>query len=126
MSRQYRTSKGRIVDMDQLRIKNENSTAVGNMNVNSRGDKIGPGGKVTEYANARARAYYKDNPKAVKTISIKEDSSKNSNNVNGNDLDIQENMPIKKESKKTISKNREVELDDGSIKIIEDNDAKTK
>lgn len=123
MGKQYRTSKGRMIDMDTLRLQSEGSTAIGNMGVNGRGDKLGRGGQITEPANKRAKAYHIQNPKAVKTVSIKQDiTSEESPETKG--LDIQSNMPAKKESKKkeTISKTREVELEDGSIKIVDHNE----
>lgn len=61
----YRTSNGRIVDMDLLRQKNELVPAVGNVRVNARGDELGEGGKIVRkredilkefYANAEATA----------------------------------------------------------------------
>ena len=42
----YRTAKGRELDMTKLISQNELTLAVGNMSVNARGDKIGPGGKI--------------------------------------------------------------------------------
>jgi hypothetical protein len=41
-----RTAMGDGVDMDMLRLANENTIAVGNMKVNARGDQLGPGGKI--------------------------------------------------------------------------------
>jgi hypothetical protein len=61
----YRTSNGRIVDMDLLRQKNELTPAVGNVKVNARGDELGPGGQIVRsreeilkdfYASAEAAA----------------------------------------------------------------------
>ena len=42
----YRTAGGKQVDMDALRVANEDYIAVGNMKINARGDELGPGGKV--------------------------------------------------------------------------------
>ena len=42
----YRTAKGKPVDLGALRLQNENVRAVGNMNVNARGDKLGPDGQI--------------------------------------------------------------------------------
>ena len=42
----YRTAQGRKLDMAQLAAKNEKTRAVGNMNVNARGDTIDANGKV--------------------------------------------------------------------------------
>jgi hypothetical protein len=42
----YRTAGGKQIDMDALRVANEDYIAVGNMKTNARGDELGPGGKV--------------------------------------------------------------------------------
>jgi len=42
----YRTMEGKMVDIEKLRQANESVQAVGNMNVNARGDVLGPGGQV--------------------------------------------------------------------------------
>jgi hypothetical protein len=68
----YRTSNGRIVDMDLLRQKNELTPAVGNSRVNARGDELGAGGKIIRsredilkdfYASAEAEATAKEQSK---------------------------------------------------------------
>ena len=46
--RMYRTMQGKMIDMDRLRAANEDVRAVGNMNVNAKGDVIGPGGKIIQ------------------------------------------------------------------------------
>ena len=51
MSRVYKSARGRMVDMDAIKLSNENSIAVGNMKVNARGDKLGPGGHVATGRN---------------------------------------------------------------------------
>ena len=42
----YRSMQGKEIDLDKLRIKNENTLAVGNARMNARGDELGPGGKI--------------------------------------------------------------------------------
>jgi hypothetical protein len=42
----YRTAQGRIVDLGALESQNEHVRAVGNMNVNARGDKLDADGRV--------------------------------------------------------------------------------
>lgn len=42
----HKSAKGTPLDMDRLRLANEKTIAEGNMNVNARGDLLGPGGKV--------------------------------------------------------------------------------
>lgn len=42
----YRTAQGKMVDMTALAARNQKTRAVGNMNVNARGDTIDSFGKV--------------------------------------------------------------------------------
>lgn len=46
--KQYRTAMGKTVDMGALMLQNEKTRAVGNMNVNARGDKLDSGNKVID------------------------------------------------------------------------------
>ena len=46
MSKVYRTALGKTIDMSSLASKNERVRAVGNMNVNARGDTIDSFGKI--------------------------------------------------------------------------------
>jgi hypothetical protein len=54
----YRTMQGRLVDIDRLRASNENVPAVGNMNVNARGDVLGPRGKIAKTKEQVMKQYY--------------------------------------------------------------------
>ena len=71
--------QGKIIDMDQLRQRNELTPAVGNARVNARGDEIGPGGKIIRKREEKLREYYEtskgvpDEP-AVKRNPIKADN----------------------------------------------------
>ena len=38
--------QGKAVDFDAIRVKHGKAIAVGNVNVNARGDEIGKGGKI--------------------------------------------------------------------------------
>ena len=42
----YRTAQGKFVNMDNLRLQNENEIAVGNMGVNARGDRVNKKGNI--------------------------------------------------------------------------------
>lgn len=59
--KQYRSMRGKQVDIDLLRKRHELTPAVGNARVNARGDELGPGGQIVKkreelisehYANA--------------------------------------------------------------------------
>jgi hypothetical protein len=72
MGKIYRTAQGKNVDIDNLRLNNEDSIAVGNMKVNARGDELGPGGQVSLGRNQSMDKFYKmhtpvanNNPQAV-------------------------------------------------------------
>lgn len=52
MSRVYKSARGKMVDMDKVKIANEQAVAVGNMKVNARGDLLGSGSQVAQGRNA--------------------------------------------------------------------------
>lgn len=54
----YRSAMGKEVDMAALRQKNEKTRAVGNMNINARGDVIDSNGQVINDNNKRVNEYY--------------------------------------------------------------------
>ena len=57
---QRKTNNGQIIDFDSMIGGDE--IAIGNMNVNARGDVIGSNGEIVTKAEDRVRAYYEDNP----------------------------------------------------------------
>lgn len=59
MASNYRTASGKMIDLDAIRLQNEEVIAVGNMNVNARGDQLGAGGKVVKDRNQRMNEEYK-------------------------------------------------------------------
>jgi hypothetical protein len=60
----YRTMQGRMVDIEKLRSANESVQAVGNMNVNARGDILGRGGNVVTPKETVIKKYY-EQPKGM-------------------------------------------------------------
>ena len=68
-----RTQAGKLLDMEALMAENEDTIAVGNANVNARGDQLGAGGKVIATVQEVATAYYQENPRVVVTQSTKEE-----------------------------------------------------
>jgi hypothetical protein len=61
MGKIYRSAQGKPVDMDAMRLRNEEEIAVGNMKVNARGDELGPGGVVVKTRNEVMTEYYSTN-----------------------------------------------------------------
>ena len=59
MSKIYRTARGKSVDLGALLNKNENVRAVGNMNVNARGDIVDSQNKKIESKNKQVQKQYR-------------------------------------------------------------------
>ena len=59
--KQHRSMRGKQVDMDLLRKRNELTPAVGNARVNARGDELGPGGQIIKKREDVLRDFYEDN-----------------------------------------------------------------
>ena len=118
-----RTVKGKEIDMASLVAANDKTVAVGNVNMNARGDILGPGGKIEVPAQEVQQEYYKEKVTApeetVKTI---------------DELQAKVKGPKKKDLRKTVVEEREFERDgktwietefaDGSIKEKEINENK--
>ena len=62
--RMYRTMQGRMVDIEKLRAANASVQAVGNMNVNAKGDVLGAGGQVVTPKEKIIQKYY-EQPKGM-------------------------------------------------------------
>jgi hypothetical protein len=81
MAPKHISMRGEVIDMDRLRSANGDSTAVGNAQVNARGDRLGPGGVVLktqeqiEHEWAVARAKNAPKPMDIKTGPNKLDSA---------------------------------------------------
>ena len=54
----YRTAQGKTIDLGALKLKNEHVRAVGNMNVNARGDILDSQNRPIETRNAQAARQY--------------------------------------------------------------------
>ena len=54
----YQTAQGLQVNIDQMRILNEKSVAVGNMQVNARGDQVSRSGKIIKSRNEIMKDHY--------------------------------------------------------------------
>ena len=68
MKRTYKTAQGQLIDLDALRVANEDAIAVGNMHVNARGDQLGPGGVVVKTRNQTMDEYYQVQADPVETM----------------------------------------------------------
>ncbi len=64
-NKNYRSANNRTIDMDTLRLKNEEVRAVGNMNVNARGDRLDNNNKTVDSRNRRVGRQYKKQTNVV-------------------------------------------------------------
>ena len=60
----YRSMQGRMIDIEKLRSANESTQAVGNMNVNARGDVLGASGQIVTPKETIIKQYY-EQPKGM-------------------------------------------------------------
>jgi hypothetical protein len=76
MANVRRTAMGGAIDIDRLRLSNENTIAIGNTKTNARGDQLGPGGKVIKTRAQLQQEYYKLNtPVADNDTEVAESAS---------------------------------------------------
>ena len=59
--------QGRAIDMEKLARANELMPAIGNLNVNARGDELGPGGQIIRKREDVVAEYYQDHPESKPT-----------------------------------------------------------
>jgi len=100
----YRTMQGRMVDIDKLRSSNEDVRAVGNMNVNARGDIIGSSGKVVKTKEQVIKEYYESPKGKASDSKVKTESPAES--VQQTQTEIKKITP--KEVVQTITKTQTV------------------
>jgi hypothetical protein len=63
----YKTAQGKAIDLGSLLLQNEAVRAVGNMNVNARGDLIDSGNKVIDRKNRQIQRQHNRQTVAVNT-----------------------------------------------------------
>jgi len=119
MRKIHRSNRGVEIDMEALRLQNEKAVAVGNMRVNARGDELGPGGEVVKTAKERVEPYYRDNPKAVKRVSLKSPLSDDEKELLDEPEKVVKKERTEKPAKAKAPTQKEVELPDKSIKITD-------
>ena len=99
--RVHRTARGQTIDMESLRLANEETIAVGNMKVNARGDELGFGGKIVKTRKEVADETYKVHtmvPQDDKVFTDAEDSQA----VNTKPTSSGVETVVKQEPKSTI------------------------
>lgn len=101
MKRTYKTAQGQLIDLDALRLANEDAIAVGNMHVNARGDQLGPGGTVVKTRNQTMDEYYQVQADPVETMLHHQNQGVSVEEVP---------VPKKAKAKKAAAKTKKVEV----------------
>ena len=70
----HKTAMGSVIDMDMIRLSNENTRAVGNMPVNARGDIIDSNGFVVKTREQIVNEYYQLHSNVPSTKKINRDT----------------------------------------------------
>lgn len=74
----YKSAMGKTVDMGSLLLQNEQVRAVGNMNINARGDRLDSNNRVVEPKNQQVQRRYNkqtnvtSGPTAASTVSVRQ------------------------------------------------------
>lgn len=66
----YKSAMGKAVDIGALILQNEQVRAVGNMNVNARGDVLDSGNRVIDQKNRQVQRQYKKQSTNVNTMPV--------------------------------------------------------
>jgi hypothetical protein len=64
----YKSAMGRVVDLGALMLENENVRAVGNMNVNTRGDTLDNANRVVESKPKQVQKHYQRQSTNISTV----------------------------------------------------------
>ena len=72
MAANHRTARGTMIDIDRIRLANEQTIAVGNMKVNARGDAVDEGNRSVQSRPQQVHKQYQQQVQA-KTSSHKWD-----------------------------------------------------
>ena len=133
--REVRTAKGRILNMQALSDANPETRAVGNVRVNAKGDLLDEHGNIKVDKGTITAAYYADNPKASKAVSIKKSTDRDPKKkiqpkvkkeepvVTMDTATVQQvavNESIK--TRDDGSQYREIEYQDGTMEVVELNE----
>lgn len=126
----YKSAKGKVVDMEAMRVANEKTIAAGNMKVNAKGDVV-KGGKVVQTAKERVTPSYETVTQTSNASLRKPLSRSDADEVTPKPKKVAE--PIEAEmttdtlkSRDDGSKYREIINPEGDIEIKEIDPPKTK
>ena len=72
MSRFHKSIRGKQINMEEIRNIHGGQRAIGNSNLNARGDVINSKGEIIKSRSDIIKAYNNNNPDAVRHVSLKD------------------------------------------------------
>lgn len=106
------TYRGASIDMDAMRRENEKVTALGNMNVNARGDQLARGGSIAKTADQIARENHRVQSAIIQT-GLKGPMPESPATVIKETIKPTTQKPVpKKQAKETELPNGDIQVDD--------------
>ena len=90
MAKTYRTARGKGVDLSQILNDNEHVRAVGNMNVNARGDTLDSQNNQVESKNSRIKKQYQKQHKNAVVDDVVPTSKRHAQQLAKRELEIEE------------------------------------
>lgn len=67
-----KTKRGKELDFTRILASAGDTLAAGNTSMNARGDIVGDNGKILKTAKEVNEMYYRENPNAIKSVSIQD------------------------------------------------------
>ena len=101
--KQHRSMRGKNVDMDLLRKRNELTPAVGNARVNARGDELGPGGQIIKKREDVVAEHYAG-------TGVAQEATGRANTPVADQPEISTPAPAPAEAKKTTTRTKKEEV----------------
>lgn len=89
----YKSAQGKVVDLGALMLQNENVRAVGNMNVNARGDVLDSNNQIIETTSQRVQKSYLRQTNVTKSSQVVS-STREAKNLTADESTSQANFKV--------------------------------
>jgi hypothetical protein len=106
----YRTAMGKSVDMGSLIARNEKTRAVGNMNVNARGDTIDAHGRIVKSVTEKVSDKYAKTVGNRSANVVKKPNTLQPDAPKPAEIDLSELNPIERELEESLEE-EEIEIE---------------
>ena len=115
----YRTTKGSLIDIAPIIEQNSHKVAAGNTRMNAKGDELGKGGAIIRTTKKKAQASH-NAAKEVRSVGLSSGNKANEEIIDKQTVKKEKDSVAKPAKAKDQKKMKEIELEDGSIEMVED------